>query len=95
MNPLPRSYTPPDFSTEDAKEAIFAIQALHKGKANEGQQKIALNFILNHLCQTYVVSFHPDDKGGERATCFAEGRRYTGLLIEKIIRNGFDALTKK
>ena len=92
---LSRAYAPPDYTTEKAKGGVFAIQAMATGKANEGQQKIALDFIINEICRTYDLSFRPEEKGGERETAFAEGRRFAGLLIEKIVRNSFDALTKK
>ena len=74
---------------------MFAIQAQAAAKANEGQQKIAIDFIINEICRTYDLSFRPEDKGGERETAFAEGRRFVGLEIVKIVRNSFDALTKK
>lgn len=89
-----RAFALPDYSTERGKAAVFALQAMAKGHANEGQQKIALDYLINEVCRTYDVSFRPDDKGGERETAFAEGRRFVGMQIEKIIRNPFDKLTK-
>ena len=90
-----RAYAPPDYTTARAKDGVFAIQAQAVSKANEGQQKTALDFIINEICRTYDLSYRPEEKGGERETAFAEGRRFVGLEIVKIIRSSFDALTKK
>lgn len=61
----------------------MAIKALEAGNANEGQQKLALNWVINVLCGTYDQSFHPD---GDRATTFAEGKRWVGNQIVKEVK---------
>lgn len=88
-----RAYAPPDFSTDFGKAGVFALQAMANGEANEGQQKIALNYLIHEICRTYDLSFRPDDRGGERETAFAEGRRYVGILIERVLKNSFEVLT--
>ena len=92
---LTRAFAPPDFSGERGRAAIHAIQALATGKASEAQQETALDFIIHDICRTYDCSFRPDDKGGERDTSFAEGRRFAGLQIERVIRNSYDKLVLK
>ena len=60
-----------------------AVQALARGDAGPEQQKRALDWIINLACGTYDLSFSPDS---DRATSFAEGRRFVGLQIVKLIR---------
>jgi hypothetical protein len=60
----------------------YAIKALAAGKASEGQQKRALEWIINTLCGTYDLSFRPGPEG-DRDTAFAEGRRSVGLQLVK------------
>lgn len=83
----PRDYNvPPPWlpAPYDAK-TVSAIKALANGEANDGQQKIALNWIINAVCGAYDVSFRDDRDGGDRATSFAEGKRSAGLQIVKLI----------
>lgn len=60
----------------------MAIKALAAGKASEGQQKRALDWIIKTLCGTYDLSFRPGPDG-ERDTAFAEGKRHVGLQLVK------------
>ena len=73
---MPARYEDPD---------TYAIKALAAGVANEGQQKRALEWIINTLCGTYDMSFRPGAEG-DRDTTFAEGRRYVGLQLVKQIK---------
>lgn len=61
----------------------MAIKALAAGKANDGQQKRALDWILYSVCGLSDLSFRPGGSDGERATAFAEGKRFVGLQIAK------------
>ena len=61
----------------------YAIKALQTGTANASQQQRALAWIVNGAAQTYDVSFSPES---DRETSFAEGRRYVGLQIVKLIK---------
>jgi hypothetical protein len=63
----------------------YAIKALAAGVANEGQQKRALEWIINTLCGTYDLSYRPGPEGN-RDTAFAEGRRSVGLQLVKQIK---------
>lgn len=63
---------------------IFALQAVAKGIANQGQQVMAFAFITNVLCAPDRMSFWPGGHEGERATSFAEGKRWVGNQIRRI-----------
>lgn len=64
---------------------IMAIKALAAGKASEGQQKRALDLIIYKIASTYDMSFRPG-LDGERATCFAEGKRHVGNQIIRLMK---------
>lgn len=70
---LPAPWEPADVS---------ALQALARGVANEGQQKRALDYIVNTLGMTYQHTYVP---GSERDSAFAQGRRFVGLQIVKLV----------
>lgn len=61
---------------------VAALQALARGVANEGQQKRALDYIVNVLGMTYE---HTYVAASERDSCHAQGRRYVGLQIVKLV----------
>ena len=63
---------------------IFALQAVSKGVAGEGQQKRALDYIVRILCETDRMTFWPGAEDGRRATDFAEGKRWVGLQLRRI-----------
>lgn len=90
-----RVFAPPDLAEKGANSAVAAIKALAEGKASAVQQKLALDWIISELCRTYDVSFRPDDAGGDRDTAFAEGRRFVGLQIRRVITRPADELTGK
>lgn len=68
---------PPEWTKEDS----LAFKALSEGVANAGQQKRALDYVVRHLAATYDLSYRPND----RDTAFAEGRRFVGLQIVKLV----------
>ena len=72
-------FMPADYSEPDA----FAMKALAEGVATEDQQKRALDWIINQCCKTYDLSYRPDS---DRDTVFAEGKRYVGNEIIKLIK---------
>lgn len=74
------------WTSVDADEYdIGAFKALAVGKASEGQQKLVLDFIINRIARTYDMSFRPGEDG-PRATDFAEGKRYVGNQIIRLIK---------
>lgn len=69
---------------EDAD--IYAIRALAAGTANEGQQKRALDWIINRAAMTYDQPFRPGGAEGARETDFAAGRMFVGQQIVKLTK---------
>jgi hypothetical protein len=69
---------------EDAD--VYALQALARGEANASQQKRCLELIGDKLCQTERMSFYPGADDGRRASDFAEGRRWVGIQMARILR---------
>lgn len=59
-----------------------AIKALQSGTATADQQQRALKWIIEEACRTYDLSFRPQSS---RETDFAEGRRFVGLEIVKLL----------
>lgn len=68
---------------EDAD--IASIKALAAGTASAPQQQRALDWIIHKACATYDLSYRPGE-GGERETAFAEGKRFVGLQVVKMVR---------
>lgn len=87
----PFPWVPAPYDPADAN----AIKALVVGTADEFQQKRAVNWIVNVLCGTYDLSIRGDDAGGDRGTTFAEGKRFVGLQIVKLININPDKLRSK
>src|SRR5947209_19533702 len=65
---------------------IFALQAVAKGIANEGQQQRAWSYIVRTLCEIDRMTFWPGGEDGKRATDFAEGKRWVGIQMRRIER---------
>lgn len=74
-------------SYEDAD--VMAVKALAAGTANEGQQRRALAFVVNRLARANELSFRPES---QRESDFAEGRRFVGLQLRKLVELSVDML---
>lgn len=61
------------------KEVLYAFRALAEGKANDGQQRRALDWLLHNACHIGMPSFAATD----RETAFLEGQRSIGLQIAR------------
>lgn len=81
MNKRPKAIAPADYEIAD----IGALQAVYHGEAEPHQQKRAIEWILNNACLMREVSYRPEGDGGYGDTAFAEGRRFVGLQISKLI----------
>lgn len=68
----------PKFTEADA----MAMKALAAGVANEGQQKMALDWIFNSACGLRVWPY----KESERETCIALGRQFVAHQIVSLIQ---------
>ena len=73
-------WMPPAYEIADAS----AFQALVRGDADKDQQQRAVRWLVHQGCGTYDMSYRPGP-GGERDTAFAEGRRFVGLQVVKLL----------
>jgi hypothetical protein len=78
---------PPKFDRSDA----MAMKAVATGTANEAQQKQAIEYIVGTLGMTYDTSYWADS---DRNSAFAEGRRFVGLQIVKMVNLTGEALAR-
>lgn len=62
------------------KEVLYSFRALFEGKANEGQQKRAMQWLLFNACHIGQVSMNAND----RVTAFLEGQRSIGVQIARL-----------
>lgn len=79
MKKAPHQLTPPDYLPVH----IEAFQAMNRGDATPHQQKLALRWLIEEAAGTYNLSFAPEN---ERLTSFAEGRRFVGLQVVKMLK---------
>lgn len=73
-------YAPVPYETAD----VYAIKAVAMGNANEEQQRRAMGWIVNKASALHELSYRPGVTG-DRDTAFAEGRRFVGAQIAKMI----------
>lgn len=69
FNPLIEEVPPPAIAS--------ALAALHHGRADEHQQRNALDWIIRHACRAFSTTFDVDPC----ASAFKQGRRQAGLII--------------
>lgn len=74
------------------KADAIAIKAMAQGEATADQQKRALEAIIYRIACSDDLSFRADDHGGDRESAFAEGKRYVGLQLKKLIHTNLDIL---
>ncbi len=65
------------------KSILMAVRACIEGVANEGQQKLAMDWIITKAANYYDLSYRAGDMP---ATTFHEGRRFVGAQIVKMTR---------
>jgi hypothetical protein len=75
------------------KADVIAIKAVAAGEATPEQQVRALNAVILQVACVNEMSFCPEHKGGSRETDFAEGKRFVGLQLQKLIRTPLRILT--
>jgi len=76
-------YEPVDYD----EMVVGALRAIATGTANAGQQATAWAWIqyVTGVGEYADLSFRPGGQDGERVTAFAEGRRFVGLQLLKMI----------
>lgn len=86
----PPAYLPAPWTDAD----VAALQALQRGDATAEQQQRALRWVVDVAAATYDMAYRPGGQDGERETCFAEGRRFVGNQIVKLLRLNLNQLRK-
>jgi hypothetical protein len=76
-NALP--WAPPVYDDD----VIYAVRALAHGIANKGQQERVWAYLM-FVCGVDDLEFRPDNLGGDRASAFAAGKRFVGLMFRKM-----------
>jgi hypothetical protein len=83
--PKPWPWLPSDYSDD----VVMAVRQLADGKANEAQQKLAwrwLMYVTAASDEFQDLSFRPGGEDGRRATDFADGKRFVGMQVKKLLR---------
>ena len=89
--PDPKPWLPAEWDLPD----VVSMQACVEGTADEDQQKRAMKWIIEKASGVYEQSFYPGGEEGRRDTDFAEGRRYVGNAIVKLLHLNVSALRRK
>lgn len=82
---------PPHLRCDWDTPTVAAAQALQRGDASPEQQKQFMNWLVNTAAGTYNQSYQ---ETGDRDTTFAEGRRFVGLAVVKLLHLSLNALRK-
>lgn len=86
-----RSWTPkrdPWHPPDHDEQVIWAVRAFFKGEATQSQQfavRDYLMYITGASDEWADLSYRPGEDG-RRATDFAEGKRFPGLMLRKLLR---------
>ena len=89
IGPEAQPFLPPAYDIGTAG----AFQALARGEAMPHQQQAALKYVIETLAGAYDLSFRPGPDGS-RLTDLAEGRRFVGLQIVKLLNLDLNQLKK-
>ncbi len=83
LKPTPMPWDPAEYD----ESVIYACRALHEGAATHAQQKLVWEYV-QYLAKSgdghQDLSFRPGPDG-PRATDFAEGKRFVGLQLRKML----------
>lgn len=84
--PSKNAHLPVDYNDS----IIMAVRAVSAGVANEGQQKLFFDYLLfaSKWGKYSDISYRPGPDG-DRETAFAEGRRFVGQQISKLLAPEF------
>jgi hypothetical protein len=85
QNWLPKKepHEPPDYD----EDVVYAVRAVSNGSANEGQQKLFwrwLMYVTKASEEFQDMSYRPGETG-VRAMDFAEGKRFVGMQVRKML----------
>lgn len=82
--PKAQPWEPGDYD----EEVVYAVRAFFKGDALPHQQLVVRDWLmyLTGASEGFAdLSFRPGADGGQRATDFAEGKRFVGLQVRKML----------
>ena len=79
---MTKKAVPPFFAAPWEVADASAFQALQRGDASPEQQQRALDWLIKVGAATYNATFFP---GAPDASAFAEGRRFVGLEVVKLL----------
>lgn len=85
--PVDAPWKPAEYNLRE----VAAIQALFRGEAEPEQQIYILDWIIQEACRTYDQSYRPNS---QRDTDFAEGKRFVGNTLVKMIKLNMAHLRK-
>ena len=80
---------------ECVKADAAALQAMKRGEATPDQQVRAMEFILGNICERNGMSWRPGGLEGDRETSFAEGKRFVGNQIVRIVNTPLSKIKDK
>ena len=86
--PKAQPHLPPDHD----EEVVAAVRAVQQCVANAAQQQTFwryLMYVTGVSDEFNDLSYRPGGEEGRRATDFAEGKRFVGLMIRKLLRSEF------
>ena len=75
---------PPDYDDQ----VIWAVRAFFQGEATQSQQMTVRDYLMyvTGASEEWAdLSYRPGEDG-RRATDFAEGKRFSGLMLRKLLR---------
>lgn len=84
-------YKPWHPATYEKGDAV-AMQALLRGDATKDQQKRALDWIIGQAARTHDMTYFSES---DRDSAFAEGKRFVGNQIIKMLKLNTMHITKK
>ena len=79
-----KPYFPPDWD----EDVLWAVRQLSQGKASSGQQHVLWDWLMYVTAASDEhadLSYRPGNEEGRRDTDFAEGKRFVGLQVRKML----------
>lgn len=71
----------PYSGSEYNEASLYAARAFWEGKASESQQLLVRDWLLHRLCKVDESTHMPGGVDGQRASDFAEGKRWVGVQL--------------
>lgn len=88
MTKAPAPYEP--YPWADNLSVVYALKAIAKGEADAEQQKLVMKSLMD-ITGYYDLSYRPDS---DRDTSFAEGKRFIGAQLAKMVNLTGDVIEK-